>query len=60
MKQKIQKDEGRNLVVATRLTRQEHKILKKLCKENKITFARLVRYSLEQTLNNNLVPTMPK
>lgn len=51
--QKIKKDEGRNLVVATRLTKQEHKIFKKLCKEKRVTFARLIRYSLEELIKKN-------
>ena len=51
--QRIKKDSGRNVVVATRLTREEHKIFKKLCKEKKVTFARLIRFSIEETLKKN-------
>ena len=50
---KIKKDQGRSVVVATRLTRDEHRVFKKLCKEKKVTFARLIRYSLEETLKLN-------
>ena len=50
---KLKKDQVRNVVVATRLTKSEYKIFKALCKEKKVTFARLIRYSIEETLNQN-------
>jgi len=53
MKAKIEKDAVRNKVVTTRLTKDELKVLKNLCKIQKITISRLIRYSLEKTMNNN-------
>jgi len=50
---KLKKEAVRNIIVATRLTREEHKIFKRLCKEKKITFARLIRFSIEETLKKN-------
>jgi len=50
---KLKKDSVRNIVVATRLTYEEHKIFKKLCREKKVTFARLIRFSIEETLKKN-------
>lgn len=46
----IKKDQVRKMIVATRLTRDEFKAYKKLCKEKKVTFSRLIRYSLEKTI----------
>lgn len=52
-KQEIKKDSVRKVIVATRLTREEYKMYKKLCKEKKITFSRLLRYALEKTITSN-------
>jgi len=52
MKEKIEKEARRIKVVTTRLTKDELKVLKKLCKIQKITISRIIRYSLEKTMNS--------
>lgn len=54
---KIKKDPARKIVIATRITKPDYKILKAFCRQNRITQSRLLRYGLEQTLKNNSVPT---
>lgn len=57
---KIQKEARHTKIVTTRLTKEEFKTFKKLCKNQKITISWLIRSSLYERLKNNLVPTMPK
>lgn len=56
MQTKIRKEARRNKIVTTRLTKDEFKLFKKLCKAHKITGSWLIRFSIEETLKSNRLP----
>lgn len=58
--QEIKKDSARKMIIAARLTHEELKAYEKLCKEKKVTFSRLISYSLEKTLLIGTDPSFEK
>lgn len=53
METKIQKEPRLKKTINSRLTKEEYKAVKKICKEQKITISWLIRSSLQKLLESN-------